>query len=404
MNPDNNAIMDVLQVTGSLDISKGGPVYSVTRLCAELQKHGCRINLYTTGEYKSQELDSCFTESGIPIYSIPRYRYFSGRNIIARNSRKILSAASRDAQIIHSHGIWLPFNHDAAVVAARNRIPHLVSARGMLRRWAMRQKSFKKGIAWRLYQGRDLKNAACLHATSDQEAGEIRDLGLVNPIAVIPNGMDIPDGTVTSAKSDIGKRWRELRGKKILLFLSRLHPVKGLENLAIAWGKVAKMYPDWHLVIAGPDEDGHRKTVESVVMAAGVEARTSFIGPVYGELKQTLLAAGDLFVLPSLSEGFGIAVAEALAAGIPVMTTVCTPWSDIERYRCGWRIDTGVEPLYSKLIEALSLQEEQRTEMGHRGRRLIERKFSWRIITGQMVELYRWLLGNSSRPPCVKIF
>jgi glycosyltransferase involved in cell wall biosynthesis len=292
--------------------------------------------------------------------------------------------------LIHDHGVWLPTNHSAVVVAHQLGIPLIISPRGMLEPWAMNHKAWKKRLAWNLYQRRDLEFAAVLHATAEQEAENFRNLGLRQPIAVIPNGTDLPE-------------WRNLPDPKgtprKMLFLSRIHPVKGLVNLVQAWKTVKPS--GWKMIIAGPDEGGHQKIVEAAIRQAGLQDDFAFTGSVYGDQKEALYRSADVFVLPTFTENFGLVVAEALACGVPVITTKGAPWEGLQTHRCGWWIDIGVEPLAAALREAMNLPPDTLRDMGQRGRAYAEQNFGWPGIAEQMLSVYRWVLGQGDKPDWV---
>jgi len=182
--------------------------------------------------------------------------------------------------------------------------------------------------------------------------------------------------------------------------LSRIHPKKGLINLIDAWARVRP--EGWRLVIAGPDEGGYQAEVAERIRTSGVGEQVSFVGAVEGEAKAALYRNADLFVLPTFSENFGVVVAEALAYGLPVLTTRGAPWADLETHNCGWWIDTGVEPLAQALREAMALSDEQRHAMGARGRDYVLR-YDWGGIAAQTAAVYRWVLGQGDKPDCVQI-
>ena len=294
--------------------------------------------------------------------------------------------------LVHGHGVWMAANHWTASYARRLGVPLLLQPHGMLEPWAMNYKFLKKKMAMLLYQQHDLQSAAVLIATAQSEYQNLRTLGLRQPIAVIPNGVDIHVDT---------RRSKEIASKNTLrnvLFLSRVQEKKGLLNLVDAW---SMLRPDgWCLNIAGPDEDGHLSEVMARVSQKGISASVNYVGAVAGQDKSDLYSRADLFVLPTFSENFGVVVAEALAHGVPVITTRGAPWQDLETYCCGWWIDIGVDPLVQALRQALALSDSERQTMGARGRDYVQR-YNWNGIAQQTAEVYRWVLGHGSKPACV---
>ena len=323
------------------------------------------------------------------------------------------------ADLIHCHGLWTPANHAAATVARNLGIPLVVSTHGMLAPWSLRSKRMKKRIAWIIYQGRDLHSARLFCATAAHEAKAIRELGFTQPIAIIPNGMDLPEdsdvvGGELSVVSGCGEMPRRdtqtpqlpenrqpTTRSRTLLFLGRIYPVKGLLNLVAAWQQIRPT--GWRCVIAGPDEAGHQAEVQTAIRTAGLEQEFHFPGNVDGDAKWDWYRAADLFVLPSFTENFGLVVAEALAAGVPVITTHGTPWAELVSHQCGWWVELGVEPLALALREAMAMDDIQRYEMGQRGRRLVMDNYAWPKIGRDMKEVYEWLLGGGPPPAYVQL-
>jgi len=365
----------------SLDPSTGGPAKSVPSLGEAIHKAGADVQLYVNNKTGESDQSKKTTSTFLSVKAINDLD----------NMVKGLNRGEKDNTVIHNHGLWLPFNHYASVTARRYNIPLIISPRGMLEPWARSYRSWKKMIAWYLYQRRDLKAATVLHATSKQEAGNLQLLDFHRPIAVIPNGVDIPEFSepVVKDKTDI----------KTALFLSRVHPVKGLLNLVRAWAKIRPV--NWRVVIAGPDEGGHQIEIEQEIQRHELSDSFSFIGSVAGQDKWELYRSVDLFVLPTHSENFGIVIAEALASGTPVITTKGTPWKELVENKCGWWIDIGVEPLAEALTKAMNLSPEERQTMGQRGRRLVEQNYSWDKIGNEMLSVYEWILGKGPKPECV---
>jgi glycosyltransferase involved in cell wall biosynthesis len=236
-----------------------------------------------------------------------------------------------------------------------------------------------------------LKRAGVLRATSEKEAEEFRALKLRQPIAIVPNGVEMPEG--------FRERRTQDRGQKTLLFLSRLHPMKGLKDLVTAW---ARIRPNgWRVVIAGPSENNHQQEMESLADSLGVRRDFEFIGSVDDDQKWKLLSQTDLFVLPSYSESFGTAIAEALAAGVPVITTRATPWREIETYQCGWWVDVGADSIAEALSSAISCSREELRAKGLRGRELVVNNYSWDSAAKKLLPVFEWTLGRADKPACI---
>lgn len=260
----------------------------------------------------------------------------------------------------------------------------------MLEPWALTYRSTKKRIARKFYQDALLRDARCLIATSAQELANIRKLGFANPIAVIPNGVDLDIPPLPKTSSSL---------PRTVLFLSRIHPVKGLIHAIEAWHALRPH--EWRLKIVGPSEVGHREQLETLVQRYGLSQSVSFHGPVSGYSRYRCYYDADLFLLPSLSENFGLVVAEALACGLPVITTTGTPWSGLQREQCGWFIEPGTEPLTETLRTVFRLAPDELQARGERGRRWVSREFRWDAIADQTIALYEWILGRANRPSFV---
>ncbi len=265
----------------------------------------------------------------------------------------------------------------------------------MLEPWALGHKAWKKRIGMALFQRNDLNAARVLIATSSQEYENIRKLGLRQPVALIPNGVDLMISRV--AGDGFPRRPERVRS---VLFLSRIHPKKGLLNLMHAWAALAPS--GWRLRIAGPDEGGHLAEVMALAQRLGIVESVERVGEVDGERKNEAYRDADLFVLPTFSENFGVVVAEALAHGLPVITTRGAPWADLKAQHCGWWIDIGVEPLVDALRTAMALGDEERRAMGERGREYV-RRYDWSAIAGDTVAVYSWIVGRGPLPKCVAL-
>lgn len=299
--------------------------------------------------------------------------------------------------VMHDNGIWMPHNHRLSILAQNRGIPRLVSPRGMLEPWSIRYKRWKKVFAWRFYQRLDLQSACALHATATSEKEGIEELCLNKPVCVIPNGIEFP------LDADLSRR-RKLAStadERTMLFLGRIHPKKGLPLLVEAWAKIRPV--GWRVHIVGPDENDHRAEVERMVRSAGLAGEWHFQDAVDGLDKSAVFAQADVFVLPTHSENFGMSVGEALAHGIPVITTQGTPWSLLETEGGGWWTPISVDGIAAAIADATSRSREDLHAMGERGRDLVRERFTWEKVAADMKSVYEWMLGQGVRPACVTL-
>ena len=254
----------------------------------------------------------------------------------------------------------------------------------MLEPWALNHKKWKKRLAWWLYQRNDLRSVSGLHATADSEAAQLRNLGLQAPMVVAANGIVIAEEGNAHAET-------VQDGPRTALFLSRVHRIKGLPLLVEAWAKVKPT--NWQMRVVGPDEDGHITEVRELVEKAGLAESWSFESAVEGARKWQAMRKADLFILPSHSENFGIVVAEALAVRTPVITTTGTPWEALLKHQCGWWVAPEVDPIADALKSAIHRSDQERSEMGERGRAWVKKDFAWPGIAQKMEEFYREVVG-----------
>lgn len=372
--------LSIRQVVASIDDGAAGPSYSVTALSAALQRAGHDAAVMAVGR-RTQD-------PGLQIFAQDLTRVpLANRLSASRALMRAVDAAAGQGAVLHAHGLWLLPNLYPARAARRYDVPLLVSPRGMLGAEALAFSRGRKRVVWALGQRLALQAASCFHATADSELGDIRVAGFTAPVAVIPNGIDIPEGD-------------PVPGARTILYLGRLHPKKGIDRLVAAWARVALRHPDWRLRIVGPSEVGCREALRRQVQELRAP-RVDFDGPLFGENKLSAYRQAGLFVLPTLNENFGIVVAEALAAGIPAISTKGAPWAGLESERCGWWVDHGVDAMAAALDSALALDDSERAAMGGRGRIWMARDFSWDCIATRMADVYAWCLGQSARPDCV---
>lgn len=293
--------------------------------------------------------------------------------------------------VIHNHSLWMMPNVYPGAAVGGSDCKLIMSPRGTLSEHSLARSALLKKVFWRLLQGPAVARAAAFHATSHQECLDIRRMGFRQPVAILPNGVDVPD--VYSGQVKPFRR---------LLFLGRLHPIKGLNHLLKVWQSLQGEHADWELVIVGPDNDGHQSELERMAWDLDLQ-RCRFVGPAYGADKLRAYREADLYVLPTLSENFGMTVAEALAAGTPVVTTRNAPWQGLITNDAGWWLDEGTDALIAGLGQAMQTPPADLLRMGDQGRQWMMRDYSWDSIARDMAEFYDWVLNGGDMPDCVEV-
>lgn len=358
--------MKVMHVITSLSRSAGGPARSVQGLVAGLGSAGLEVWLLALrhGEHP--------WVAGIDHF------------VNAKPFENALQEIKPD--VVHLHGVWILDIHQCAVICQRRKIPYVIAPRGMLEPWSLKQKWIKKRIARFLYQDRDLKSAAALHATAGSEAEQFRKLGFTNDCIISPNGVNVPEQMPARGVSD---------GRRRALFVSRMHAKKGVLELVESWARVKPAGWICELVytLNGEDEKAYEAQIKARVKELGIADAFIFTGALDDGKKWGAYARADLFVLPTYSENFGIVVAEALWAGVPVITTKGTPWQDLESSNAGWWIDLPPkESLDAALREATGRSEDELRALGQNGHRLVVEKYSWDAACKAMIAGYERIL------------
>lgn len=374
--------MHIVQIVGSIHNLSAGPSYSIARLGDELCSAGCDVSLLTPGRFPEAwpyrvRLDASSgwldNQVGVSPAFIRKIRDYSGRT-----------------SIMHGHGIWRFANNVFPLVVDRQAPAKIVcSPRGTMSSWSMQYKGIVKRPFWRFVQKPALERCKLFHATAVSEYEDIRRVGLQAPVAIIPNGVDIPELPVDRVR------------KRRVVFLGRINPVKGIDMLINAWLELQARFPDWELVIAGPLDEDYAAEMKKLAQSAGENTNIRFTGEVQGDEKKSLLSGASLFVLPSHSENFGMVVAEALSHGVPVITTTGTPWSDLQTRGCGWYVAPEQGVLSAAMQEAMSRPLVELQVMGEKGREWMRRDYSWEHVAGMMFQAYQWLLQSDRKPEYV---
>lgn len=383
MNDRQLLRMNLLQIVPRVDQEAAGPSYSVPRLCQELAARGHEVELSCIAARESIPGVRLDLHPGWPIL-----KRFEVSTSLARALRR----KAGQVDIVHNHSLWSMVNVASGLMVPGRHAKLVTSPRGTLSPWALSRTRHLKRVLKPL-QWRALERADLLHATSDVEHDEIRALGLGAPIVIAPNGIDIPEWVTPGLATE----------SRIALFLSRIHPKKGIDRLLMAWQQLQDTHPNWRLRIVGRGETVHVREVVALAQSLKLE-RVDFPGPFYGGSKADAYFSSDLFVFPSHSENFGMVVAEALAHGCPVIASRGAPWEGLEREACGWWVEHDVETLAATMDAAMRLPRIDLQAMGERGRAWMQRDFSWESVAERLEAAYEWLLSGGAAPPtsCIR--
>ena len=332
--------------------------------------------------------------------------------VVARVERPAKLGGSRDlraivqreaaADVYHLHGIWLRAMFYGYEKARREKRPYLIEINGTLDPLELASKPWRKRLIRWWYQDRMLREAGCIHVNSVREAEHVRALGFKTPIMVIPAGFNTVEFDALQGQAELNRpRWAaKLAGRRILLYLSRIHPAKGIDDLLVAWSRLAPKFGDWDLLVIGPGEVGaiDKRTVRCHSM--GIAERCHWTGLVSDVDRAWAYANADVYVLPSHKENFGNTVQEALGSGTPVVTTDQTPWLDLEQWGCGWICHDDPGSLEQALRKALAESPQELAAQGQIGRKIILRDFSLERVVDDQLATYAWLNGGP-KPNCL---
>ena len=335
------------------------------------------------------EVATCQASSGddITIATLPRFlkeHYPIPGSVQVADIERAVNFEDQKFDIVHVHGIWTPILHRLARRVLQKGIPLVWSTHGMLASWAMWHKGWKKWPVWWLWQKRDLTNATVIHVTSELEAKRVRDLGFRNRLEIVPLGT-----------SWAGIPASEMVREKIVLFVGRIYPIKGLENLIRAWALIQVDVPGWTLRLVGPDQAGYMSKLKKLCATCHVSESVDFAGPKFDDRLALEYQRASVSVLPSFTENFGGVVIDSLACGCPVIASTGTPWSILqgngtsEESRCGWWVDNSPPSLARALREAMSLDEKTRQRMEAVGRQLVASDYTWPHVAERLFPIYQ---------------
>lgn len=394
--------MRILHLAPSVGAKSGGVGQVALALSTEQKRFGCNPTIWTFDLPATAR--EVATTNGLNVNDINGFTTF-GPCAFGYSPAMEKKAVTKDGSkfdVLHQHNLWLAISRVAMRWRNNYDRPTVLSPHGTLETYALQRSAWKKKIALFAYEMKNLHDATCLHATANSEANSFRKFGLKNPIAVIPIG--IPEEALNK-QGDAGRfldHFAIPADKSIMLFLSRINPKKGLPILFKVIEQMHKQLENWILVIAGfEDVPGYQRELEQLAKKLNISNKIKFVGPLFSEAKDDAFSAADIFVLPTHSENFGIVVTEALASGVPVLTTYGAPWEEMRTHNCGWWVEISEQGIYTALRDATSKSKQELVAMGARGKLLVQSKYTWTQATKMTIDLYNWLLGRRSMPDFV---
>lgn len=369
----------------------GGPPRSILGLCQAQLRAGIHVDVFTTTANGDTDLPACFDKEieyeGVGVRYFPRA--FPRQMFAPVGFGEVVQSVISRYDLLHVHGLWNLPAWLAAQPARRGGLPYVISPRGMLEPGSLAHKSWKKRVAYLLAERRNLAKASLLHATSEAEGETLAAYGFRPRVVVLPNGVDFSEARTHS----FGQYRRRLgldESARVLVFLGRIHPIKRLDLVAAAFEKIRASVRNAHLIIAGPDEAGHRAAIEPL-FASACDA-VHWVGEVAKEDKWALLRDADALVMCSDSESFGLSIVEAMAAGTPVVVTRTCPWHEVERAGAGFWV--AQEPTaIADAVTHLFQHPAEAAAMGDAGRSLVRANYEWNSIAARMIEEYAMVIN-----------
>lgn len=387
--------MKVLHVIPSVATVRGGPSQAILAMVKALRSHGVDAEIATTNDNGTELLDvplqQCIEYEQVPVWFFPRFSPPMKEFIFSAALTQWLWQHARHYDIIHSHYLFSYAPTCAGAIARWQGVPYIVRTIGQLSSWSLAQSQLKKQAYTILIERHNLNRAAAIHCTSADEAQDVRNFGIQTPTFTLPLGVDR-----AIDRSDAKQQLKQVYGipsqAGVVLFLSRLHYKKRPELLVQALSQQAVQSHDFHLILAGAGEPEYVNYLKNLVASVGLAERTSFAGFVTGEDKNLLLQGSDIFVLPSFSENFGVAVAEAMAAGLPAIVTPGVQIaSEVAAAQAGVVVRGEADDLSKALCQLLSSQN-LRDRLGENGKRLVSRRYSWQAIAENITSVYTTII------------
>lgn len=385
----------IAHISGYIGACYGGVPQVILALCRETARLGASVTIWATGT-PDEQLDVQRHDAPVKLYEKhwPR-RWFRSPALI-RDLRNGLG----EIDLLHLHGVWTHLQQGSSRLARKAHIPYVLSPHGVLKPWSVRRKGFKKRLYLSVIGRRMLNSSACLHASAPFEVEGFRRAGYGGPVTIIPNGVAVPDYDVACLAEEADDVWPVLRNRRVVLFLSRISPEKGLDLLLPAFRDLTtqKAHDDVVLVLTGPGNGPYVRKIEYLVDKLGLDKHVMIAGFVNDCHKARLMSRADVYTLPSYSEGFSISILENLAVGTPALITTGCNFPEVAHVGAGLCCQPTRGDLAQGLRTLLDMPEEKRRLMGQRGRDLVKNNYTWDVIAGKHLTVYKCILNGRPIP------
>ncbi len=367
----------------------GGPSRAIANMANSLEKHGVRSTIFACEGFRLGTGSVDIDLSDIRIFKTNILsKIWTGYSSTLKDA---LNEAVRTHDIVHIHELWHYPHYAAYKSAIANGKPYCITTHGTLSPWALQHKSTRKLIYMQAIQRRILSRASCLHALTAREKDDIKRLGVTTPTITIPNGIYTEALQYDPLNKIILGRYPHLQDKPIILFLGRIHPIKGLPLLAETFKNVIAHIPEAHLVIAGPDENSHSDYIQTLLSKSGSLQNVVFTGMLTEPEKIDALNQATMLVIPSLSEGMPISALEAMACSLPIVITEDCQLPEVSTHEAGIVVNRNSADLLTAILHILNSPQEA-TRMGNNGYHLVNSKYHWDNISPRFVEMYKSIL------------
>jgi glycosyltransferase involved in cell wall biosynthesis len=387
--------MKILLTIPYLATVYGGPSKVVTELAQSLSSQGLSVDLISTNADGAGKLavptGQWLEQDGY------RLQYFDclhqNDTILSVALGRWLADHARDYQLVHTHNMFAPTMAIARWICRKKAVPYLTTPHGMLEPWALSYKASKKRLYYRHFEVPALTTARAIHVLNQQEANHVHQLGF-RQTQIIPNGIHREEFDQLPSRDLFYQQFPHIQNKQIVLFLGRIDPKKGLDLLAPAFARAHRQFPHTHLVLAGPDSINFLPTAQGYFADASCLAAVTFTGMLTGDLKRAALAAANVYVAPSYSEGFSMSVLEGMAAALPCIITRECNFPEAGDRKAAHVVDLTAEAIYAALYQVLSDQAEGKA-MGDRAQKLVFSHYTWDCVASQLAQLYRQVSDGS---------